>query len=71
MAPKHSPTGKLQRRTAFPPDLGEAEDRAKEVPSKSQELEDLDVAQMAQQMMNAVHLIASRLCTMMADHHSD
>ena len=70
MAPKRQglPSGKS---TVSPSVLGDKGDRETRVPPRLQESEDLDVTQMAQQMMNAVHLIASRLFTIVADRPLD
>ena len=58
------PSGKSQRKIVCPLGLGDEEDRETWVPPRSQESEDLDVTKMAQRMINAVHLIASRLFTL-------
>lgn len=57
MAPKCSgpQAAKPQRRIGSPSASGDGESRNAHVPLGSQELEDQDVAQMAQKMMDAVH----------------
>lgn len=73
MAPKRPDpqAGKSQRRIGSPSTFGDGEGGNAHVPPGSQELEDQDVAQMAQRMMNAVYSVASSYSTLLADSSAD
>ena len=59
------------RKTRKPSTPGEEEGREAYVPPMSQEQEDLDVTQIAQNMMNAVHSTGTSHQVVLADSPSD
>ncbi len=73
MAPKRSgpQAAKSQPRIGSPSASGDGEGRNAYVPLGSQELEDQDVAQMAQKMMDAVHSVALSYLTLPTDSSPD